>query len=251
MDDKLKLYADAKQHKNLIAKINQLIKAVNESRVVIPDKVDIKYPPEVKITNFPEQKEVKIPEQKEFPKEIEVSNFPKQKEVKIPKEVTVKKPKWYQKFNENSLVNKIVGSLSELLEGIRSILKSHQQSKKAIAVKLVDTEGDFYTAYANFVSGGTTVNYPTPSTIYNNAVVNAAAGVRTQLSAVSVPIKSVSIKADDTNTNYIYVGNATVAAANGLALGPGEGCSLNIDDLNKVYIDSAVNGEGITYLAVN
>lgn len=51
------------------------------------------------------------------------------------------------------------------------------------------------------------------------------------------------------------VGGATVVAAKatrrGIPLWAGDSIKLTIDDLNKVYIDSTVNGEKITYTYLN
>jgi len=85
-----------------------------------------------------------------------------------------------------------------------------------------------------------------PTTIYSGQVVVAI--VAAPLSAVSVPIKSVTIENISTN-NVVYVGNATVTAANGYALRPGATISLDIDDLNKGYVIGTA-GNIVTYLAV-
>ncbi len=86
----------------------------------------------------------------------------------------------------------------------------------------------------------------TPTTIYNGQVTLAAAAV--QLSAVSVPIKSVTIENVSTNA-VAYVGNATVTALLGYGLRPGATVSMDIDDLNKVYVIGTV-GNVVTYIAV-
>jgi len=78
----------------------------------------------------------------------------------------------------------------------------------------------------------------------------AVAGTRVTLVAASESIKGVQIKALDTNTGKIYVGDVTVAAANGYDLGAGEVVYVNIDDAVKVYLDAAVSGEGVRYLFV-
>jgi len=86
--------------------------------------------------------------------------------------------------------------------------------------------------------------------IYNNAETVAAAGTAVQLSTTSIVILSITIKANNGNANNIYVGDINVAAANGFELGPGESISMNIDNVNKVWIDAAANGDGVTYIAI-
>jgi hypothetical protein len=107
---------------------------------------------------------------------------------------------------------------------------------------------------ANVVQVGTTYGLASTelpaSTIYNNKVTTNA-GSRVQLSAVSTSIKSVSIKALATNTGTVYVGNSTVASTNGYQLAAGDAIDVDVNNLNGVYIDVSVNGEGITYIAVN
>ncbi len=78
------------------------------------------------------------------------------------------------------------------------------------------------------------------------------AGTRVQLSSTSTPCKRVDIKAMTSNTDVIAVAGSSVVAAagseTGIVLYPGDGVTLLIDNLNKVYIDSRVNGEGVTYI---
>lgn len=98
------------------------------------------------------------------------------------------------------------------------------------------------------VSGTVTATISAPSTLLNNKVTVTTAGTRVAL-AGSTSIKSVSVKALSTNTGKIYLGNSTVASTNGMQLDAGDSATVEIDNLSKVFIDSDVNGEGVTYLA--
>jgi hypothetical protein len=89
-----------------------------------------------------------------------------------------------------------------------------------------------------------------PTVILNGRVVVTTAGTRTSIAA-STPCKSVTVKAFMTNTGFIYIGNSTVTSLNGFRLSAGDTVSLDIADLNTVNIDSAVNGEGVTYIGIN
>lgn len=89
-----------------------------------------------------------------------------------------------------------------------------------------------------------------PTTVYNGKTVVTTSGTRVTLAA-STTVKSVTIKALATNTGVIYVGNATVSSANGFQLAAGDSVSMDISNLNTIYFDSSVNGEGVTYLANN
>ena len=86
-----------------------------------------------------------------------------------------------------------------------------------------------------------------PTVIFNGWIVVAA--IRAPLSAVAVPIKSVTLENVSTN-DVVYVGNATVTVLNGYGLRAGATVSLDIDDLNKVYVIGTA-GNVITYIAVN
>ena len=88
-----------------------------------------------------------------------------------------------------------------------------------------------------------------PSTIYNGKKTVTTAGTRVALGAAT-SMRAITVKALSTNTGIIYVGNATVASTNGLELLPGDTVNFNVDDIAKIYIDSSVNGEGVTYFGV-
>ena len=89
-----------------------------------------------------------------------------------------------------------------------------------------------------------------PTTPVNGRTTVTTAGTRVVL-AGSTTVKSVTIKALGTNTGIIYVGDSAVAAANGFPLYARDTVSMDISNLNTLYIDSSVNNEGIAYIAVN
>jgi len=66
----------------------------------------------------------------------------------------------------------------------------------------------------------------------------------------SSSILSVTIKAKPSNTGYIYVGVLGVDATTGFILKASEAISVDTDNIADVYIDSSVNGEGVSYIAV-
>lgn len=88
-----------------------------------------------------------------------------------------------------------------------------------------------------------------PTSIVNGKTTVSTAGTRVQLS--SNTCLSITLKALSANTGTIYVGNSSVASTNGFELLAGDTVSLDISNTNVVYIDSSVNGEGVTWLAVN
>ena len=90
----------------------------------------------------------------------------------------------------------------------------------------------------------------TPTTLDDGRKVVASAGTAEALGA-STTIKEVIVTAELSNTGVISVGGSGVVAAEstreGTPLEPGESAVIEIDDLAKVYIDSTVNGDGVTY----
>ncbi|MDD4985113.1 MAG: hypothetical protein PHQ43_04895 [Dehalococcoidales bacterium] len=92
------------------------------------------------------------------------------------------------------------------------------------------------------------------SAIADNRKVVAAAGTAEALAA-STPCKYVVIVAEDDNSGVVVVGGSTVVAASatrrGVPLNAGERIGFPIDDLGKVYIDSTVNGDGVTFMYLN
>lgn len=86
------------------------------------------------------------------------------------------------------------------------------------------------------------------TTIATGKVTVTTAGTRVPLASVNTPTKTVTIRALSTNTGIIYVGDVTVTSGNGFQLSKSESVSIDYHLLDTVYIDSSVNGEGITYI---
>lgn len=70
--------------------------------------------------------------------------------------------------------------------------------------------------------------------------------------ASSTTIKEVIVTAETNNTGVMCAGGGGVVAAEatreGEPLFPGDSVVLQIDDLAAVYIDTTVNGDGVTYI---
>jgi len=89
-----------------------------------------------------------------------------------------------------------------------------------------------------------------PSALLHGEKLVTAAATPEALAA-STTIKSmVHVRAKPSNTDAVYIGNsAGVTTADGYPLDPGESLPIEIDDLAKVFIRVAVNGEGVNYIA--
>lgn len=104
------------------------------------------------------------------------------------------------------------------------------------------------------MSGGSSgiVNHSTTGGTDNRKTVTAA-GTAEKLVAVSTPAKWVDIQALPGNTGKIAVGfTASVLATGnyrGKILDAGQSVLWPLSDLFSVYVNSAVNGEGVTFVA--
>jgi hypothetical protein len=65
---------------------------------------------------------------------------------------------------------------------------------------------------------------------------------------------ALMVKALPANTGNMFVGNVSgdVSSANGLPLEPGDAVVFSsVADLREIWIDSAVNGEGVAWLLLD
>lgn len=75
------------------------------------------------------------------------------------------------------------------------------------------------------------------------------AGTREQMPAQAIPKGYVVlIKALDGNTGLIYIGDVTVDSSNGYELTKNGIVTLQLTDLDKLYIDSSIDGEGVSWI---
>jgi len=88
-----------------------------------------------------------------------------------------------------------------------------------------------------------------PTAIYAGQKAVAAAGTDEALAASQALASGVTVKALAANTGNVYVGPEGVAAATGYVLAAGESVFIEVDDLAAVWLDAAVNGEGVSYIA--
>ena len=89
------------------------------------------------------------------------------------------------------------------------------------------------------------------SSVFEGQVSVVTAGTRVQISGSSVPIRSVCIKALTANTGKMYVGTSSVSSSNGYELPKDLSVCLDVNDLNLIWVNSSVNGEKVSYIAIN
>lgn len=87
--------------------------------------------------------------------------------------------------------------------------------------------------------------------ISDNRLTVTTAGTEVQFTALAC--KKVTIVAETDNTSYVVVGGSTVVAAlatrRGVPLGAGDSVTFEINNMNLLYLDSLVDGEGVTFVA--
>jgi hypothetical protein len=128
------------------------------------------------------------------------------------------------------------------------------------AVRIIDSDGDVVTVTSNkldvnatLVAGATIdigdVEITGHATIASGE--NDTVGTSAEVLTSSTACKHVDIMATVANTGIIYVGGSGVTSATGIALYPGDVYSLDIDNLNDVYVVATVNGENVQYTYYN
>lgn len=86
-----------------------------------------------------------------------------------------------------------------------------------------------------------------PSGIVAGAKTVATAGTRETLVASSTPCRSVTMTAEDSNTGKIYYGGSTVSSSLGDYIFPAQKITIEIDDVQKIYIDADVSTDGVKF----
>lgn len=93
-----------------------------------------------------------------------------------------------------------------------------------------------------------TRNAFTPTaTIYGQTAVTTA-GTRVALGASVTLFQGLTIRAHLANTGTIYVGDSSVSSTTGYMLSAGESVFVPISNRATIYIDSSVDGEGVSYI---
>lgn len=98
-------------------------------------------------------------------------------------------------------------------------------------------------------SGATPVTLTGSSLLVGKVQNVTTAGTRVQLPDQAC--REVTIIAKRGNTGYIYVGGDDVSASvYGAELEAKDSITIAVENTNKIYIDSSISGEGISYVAI-
>lgn len=112
-----------------------------------------------------------------------------------------------------------------------------------IANRTFDSDND--SIKVSVVEGGSS----SPDALGNGTKTVAATGTAEQLAA-DTACTAVILTPLSTNTGIVYIGGSTVEAAteNGFPLDQGMSITIEVDNLNDVWLDPAVSGEGVAYI---
>lgn len=150
----------------------------------------------------------------EFPTSIKVSNFPKDIIIpEFPDEIKIKKPNWLEVYNDKKLRKTLDSFKKDILKAIKpfdqtDILKAienkkfnldtYQDSKEALAVRLVTPDGiNFYRA-----SGSGTSDVKTVETLGSILTAIEASSAAPDQAKMTLTIKNLSMPT--ANTEYSY-----------------------------------------------
>ena len=132
-------------------------------------------------------------------------------------------------YSEASTTGSMIGAVRN------DVLDALANTDNEFAPMQVDAQGALYTTHG--ITGGAD-GVTTDDT--NGTVLGG-----------DVSCKKIDIQAQTDNTGVVAVGftgvDATIATGTGILLNAGDAYSLEINNLNLIYIESSVNGEGVRY----
>ena len=86
--------------------------------------------------------------------------------------------------------------------------------------------------------------------LFNGDKAVAVAGTAEALVSVATPCYEVTIQAKSTNTDKIFIGGENVPndETGGVFLTGGQSITLTPIDLQQIFVNSVVNGEGVSFI---
>jgi len=231
----------------------ELLKAIEGIKIDVPKsdipqaQVDVRIP-EIKVPT--PQVTVNVPD-------IKVPEF---KEIKLPK-IVVPKPKVTVNVPPIKVPDVIMpeemnvkGWVSLMGVDLNNPLPVQLRDNKGNPVNLIENLTQINSAGGGGRTNNVTVRQLDIHSI-GDGIQTAIAGTAIVLTTSSISCKRIHIMGRTQNTDYVVVGSSTVVAAEetrrGIPLSAGQSITMQIDNVQKVYIDSIVNGEGVTFLYEN
>jgi hypothetical protein len=144
--------------------------------------------------------------------------------------------------------NTSLTALQGYVDGLETLVTATNSALTALQGYVDQLEG--YTDGVESKLDSVIANQAPPSAIYGGKKTIATAGSSAQIQTSSQALtEGVWVRGLDANTGVAYVGSSSVSAtAGGTRVAAKEAVFVRIDNLNKVYVDVAVSGEGVTFL---
>ena len=118
----------------------------------------------------------------------------------------------------------------------------------ALKIAQNDTTGNAEFIEKDSLGNVKTVNSGACVTTVTNGVKNVAlAATPEAIGATTTLTAGVLVQAEVGNTDYVYVGDSSVDATNGLELDAGDSVFYPVDDPANLYICVSVNTESVRY----
>lgn len=159
-----------------------------------------------------------------------------------------------KKLKDNNKSNPLAVRLSDGGEWLEKLVEVQKETSKAVAAFAGGSDRVMVRdANGNIIDfGGVGV----PASTGDGTKAVTSAGTAEAFTATSTPCKYVIVNADLGNTNPVVVGGSTVVAASGSQRGvvliPGNNpVRIEIDNVNKLYVDSQTNGDKVCYAYFN
>lgn len=140
-----------------------------------------------------------------------------------------------------AVITDAAGTVQQYLRGLVKLIASK------INIGTIDTVSAV-TALPLPSGAATAALQAAPATIVYGKTTVTTAGTEVALGTTAALTRGVWVKALGTNTGAIYVGLDPVTSLTGYELYAGQSVFLEVADRATVFIDSAVNGEGVTYV---
>lgn len=218
----------------------------------------------VSVTNFPAIQKITgtVKAEVQFPEtqEVKVKNFPKTKDIVFPDSTKIELTKQQKElFNEILYLLKFPLSDGAMVDAVKANPSRYLNVRMTNGKQFVEMAHSINANNGQLVqllkeinnkttaSGGSTDT--TPTTYGSGQATVTTAGTQVQLA--SNGCKSVTVKAKTTNTGNIFVGDLSVDSSTGFILSAGESLSLDISNTDKLWIDSSIDAQGISFAFVN
>lgn len=99
-------------------------------------------------------------------------------------------------------------------------------------------------------SGQTPILDVPPDTIGGGQKTVTTAGSRVQLTTTDTPCRRIFFIGLQGMQGACYIGGSGVSSTNGVYIYAGQIVTIDIDNLNKIYLDADNNGGGVNYTYV-